>query len=159
DAVLIVGSHVRWEAPLVNVRLRKAAKRGAKVFVVGPYWDPTYPAEFLGEDAAVLHDLPDHVAEAMQGAQRPAVILGGAGLVAGGARARAGGERVAGGPVRAGGAGGGGAGRERRGAGRGRGGRGGGGGGGGVRGGRPGCGRGRRPGRCRGGRGGPRVGY
>ncbi len=83
DAVLIVGSHVRWEAPLVNVRLRKAAKRGAKVFVVGPYWDPTYPAEFLGEDAAVLHDLPDHVAEAMQGAQRPAVILGGAGLVAG----------------------------------------------------------------------------
>ena len=36
DAILIVGSHVRWEAPLVNVRLRKAAKRGAKVFVVGP---------------------------------------------------------------------------------------------------------------------------
>ena len=26
DAILIVGSHVRWEAPLVNVRLRKAVK-------------------------------------------------------------------------------------------------------------------------------------
>src|SRR5690554_3827634 len=83
DAILIVGSHVRWEAPLVNVRLRKAAKRGAKVFIVGPHWDPTYPAEFLGEDAAALHDLPGHVVEAMQGAQRPAVILGGGGLVAG----------------------------------------------------------------------------
>ena len=83
DAILIVGSHVRWEAPLVNVRLRKAAKRGAKVFVVGPQWETTYPAEFLGDDAAVLHDLPGHVTEALTSAQRPAVIVGGAGLAAG----------------------------------------------------------------------------
>jgi NADH-quinone oxidoreductase subunit G len=83
DAVLIVGSHVRWEAPLLNVRLRKAAKRGARIFIVGPYWDTTYPAEFLGEDAAVLSDLPAHVAEAMAGAARPAVIVGAGGLVAG----------------------------------------------------------------------------
>src|SRR6187399_1317969 len=54
DAILIVGSHVRWEAPLLNVRLRKAVKRGAKVFVVGPYWQTTYPAEFLGDDAGGL---------------------------------------------------------------------------------------------------------
>jgi len=83
DAILIVGSHVRWEAALLNVRLRKAARRGAKIFIVGPHWDPTYPAEFLGDDAAVLHDLPDHVASAMQGAARPAVIVGAGGLVAG----------------------------------------------------------------------------
>ena len=42
DAVLIVGSHIRSEAPLVNVRLRKAVKRGAKVFVIGPVWGPWY---------------------------------------------------------------------------------------------------------------------
>ena len=83
DAILIVGSHVRWEAPLVNVRLRKAAKRGAKVFVIGPKWDTTYPAEFLGDDAAMLHDLPGHVTEALASAQRPAVIVGGAGLAKG----------------------------------------------------------------------------
>ena len=83
DAILIVGSHVRWEAPLVNVRLRKAVKRGAKVFVVGPQWDTTYPAEFLGDDAGVLHDLPGHVTEALAKAERPAVIVGGAGLAAG----------------------------------------------------------------------------
>jgi NADH-quinone oxidoreductase subunit G len=83
DAILIVGSHIRWEAPLVNVRLRKAAKRGAKVFVVGPHWETTYPAEFLGDDAAVLGDLPSHVAEAMAKAERPAIIVGGAGLAAG----------------------------------------------------------------------------
>jgi NADH-quinone oxidoreductase subunit G len=83
DAILIVGSHVRWEAPLVNVRLRKAVKRGAKVFVVGPHWETTYPAEFLGDDATVLDNLPSHVAEAMAKAERPAIIVGGGGLAAG----------------------------------------------------------------------------
>ncbi|WJY18142.1 NADH-quinone oxidoreductase subunit NuoG [Alteriqipengyuania flavescens] len=83
DAILIVGSQVRDEAPLVNVRLRKAAKRGAKVFVVGPEWETTYPAEFLGDDAGMLHDLPGHVADAMKAAERPAIIVGGAGLAKG----------------------------------------------------------------------------
>ena len=83
DAILIVGSNVRHEAALVNVRLRKAAKRGAKVFVIGPHWDTTYPAEFLGDDAGVLHDLPAHVTEAFDKAERPAVIVGAGGLAAG----------------------------------------------------------------------------
>jgi NADH-quinone oxidoreductase subunit G len=83
DAVLIVGSHVRWEAPLVNTRLKKAVKHGAKVFVVGPEWETTYPAEFLGDDAALLNKLPRHVAEAMKAAQRPAIIVGGPGLAKG----------------------------------------------------------------------------
>ncbi|BBC73009.1 NADH-quinone oxidoreductase subunit G [Altererythrobacter sp. B11] len=83
DAVLIVGSHVRWEAPLLNVRLRKAAKKGAKIFLIGPEWETTYPAEFLGDDPTLLHNLPEGVAEAMQKAEKPAIIVGGAGLVAG----------------------------------------------------------------------------
>jgi NADH dehydrogenase/NADH:ubiquinone oxidoreductase subunit G len=80
DALLIVGSHVRWEAPLLNARLRKAAKRGAKVFVVGPQWDATYPVTNLGNDLAVLDKLPKAAADAFKAAQRPALILGGAGL-------------------------------------------------------------------------------
>ena len=80
DAILIVGSHVRWEAPLVNVRLRKAVQRGAKVFISGPEWDPTYPATFLGTDLGVLNDLPSEVVEAFDKAERGAVIVGGAGL-------------------------------------------------------------------------------
>jgi NADH-quinone oxidoreductase subunit G len=80
DAILIVGSHVRWEAALVNARIRKAVKRGAKVFVVGPEWDTTYPAEFLGNDLAVLDKLPKALVEAFQGAERPAIIIGGAAL-------------------------------------------------------------------------------
>ena len=80
DAILIVGSQVRWEAPLVQVRLRKAAKRGAKVFVVGPEWETTYPATFLGTDLSVLDKLPAAADAAFKGAERPALILGGAGL-------------------------------------------------------------------------------
>ncbi len=87
DAILIVGSHIRWEAPLVNVRVRKAVKRGAKVFVVGPHWDTTYPAEFLGEDLAVLDRLPGHVSDALSDAERPAIIMGGAALAQGAQKA------------------------------------------------------------------------
>ncbi|RKF23269.1 NADH-quinone oxidoreductase subunit G [Altericroceibacterium spongiae] len=83
DAILIVGSHIRWEAALLNVRLRKAAKRGAQIFLIGPEWETTYPAEFLGENVSLLHDLPAHVAKAMSGAERPAVIVGGAALAKG----------------------------------------------------------------------------
>ncbi|MFZ1741731.1 MAG: NADH-quinone oxidoreductase subunit NuoG [Pontixanthobacter sp.] len=83
DAILIVGSHVRWEAPLVNVRLRKAAKAGAKMFVVGPEWETTFPATFLGEDLSVLSKLPKAAADAFKGAERPAIIMGGAALAKG----------------------------------------------------------------------------
>ena len=83
DAILIVGSHVRWEAALLNARLRKAAKKGAKVFVIGPVWDTTYPAEFLGTDAGIINALPQNVVDALGAAQRPAVIVGGAGLAKG----------------------------------------------------------------------------
>ena len=80
DAVLIVGSQVRWEAPLVNTRLRKAVKNGAKVFVVGPEWDATYPVTNLGNDLSVLDKLPKDVDAAFEAAQRPALIIGGAGF-------------------------------------------------------------------------------
>ncbi|NTZ41596.1 NADH-quinone oxidoreductase subunit G [Altererythrobacter sp. SALINAS58] len=83
DAILIIGSHVRSEAALVHVRLRKAVKRGARVFVVGPEWDTTFPTTFLGPDAGVLHDLPAEVGEVFSKAERPAIILGAAGLASG----------------------------------------------------------------------------
>ncbi|WP_336986388.1 NADH-quinone oxidoreductase subunit NuoG [Altererythrobacter aquiaggeris] len=83
DAILIVGSQIRMEAPLVNVRIRKAVKRGAKVFVVGPEWDTTYPATFLGEEIGVLGKLPKAAADALKDAERPAIIMGGAALANG----------------------------------------------------------------------------
>ncbi|MDE2562228.1 MAG: NADH-quinone oxidoreductase subunit G [Sphingomonadales bacterium] len=87
DAILIVGSQVRDEAALVNVRLRKAAKKGAKVFVVGPEWETTYAATFLGDDIAVIAKLPKEVSDAFKAAERPAIIVGGAGAAKGGIEA------------------------------------------------------------------------
>ncbi|MEO0418113.1 MAG: NADH-quinone oxidoreductase subunit NuoG [Pseudomonadota bacterium] len=83
DAILIIGSHIRWEAPLVNPRIRKAVKNGAKVFVVGPEWETTYRAEFLGNDLKILNRVPKTLGDAMKGAERPAVILGGMALAKG----------------------------------------------------------------------------
>jgi len=83
DALLIVGSDVRREAPLVNTRIRKAARRGARVFAIGPETDLTYKTAWLGNDLALLGDLPAAVREAFAGAARPAVIVGGGALKAG----------------------------------------------------------------------------
>ncbi len=83
DAILIIGSNVRTEAPLVNVRLRKAVKKGAKVALVGPEWETTFGGLFLGEDLAVLDKLPKEVADAMAKSERPAIIVGGGAIAKG----------------------------------------------------------------------------
>ena len=80
DVILLVATNPRWEASLVNTRIRKAVLRGAKVFAIGPEIDLTYRAKWLGDDLALLHDLPKAAAEALEGAQRPAMIVGAAAL-------------------------------------------------------------------------------
>ena len=76
DAILLVGANPRWEAPLVNTRLRKAVRRGAKLWAIGDEMDLTYPAQWLGNDIGLLGALPQAVADALAGAARPAVVLG-----------------------------------------------------------------------------------
>jgi NADH-quinone oxidoreductase subunit G len=83
DAILIVGSNVRWEAPLVNTRIRKAVKRGARVFAIGPEVDLTYPVQWLGNDLGLLAKLPKALTDLFAKAARPAVIVGGGALRAG----------------------------------------------------------------------------
>jgi len=80
DLILIVGSNVRWEAPLVNTRIRKAIKKGAKIFAIGPATDLTYKVEWLGEDLSTLTSLPQAVVDALGAAVRPAIIVGGGAL-------------------------------------------------------------------------------
>jgi NADH-quinone oxidoreductase subunit G len=87
DAILIYGSHVRDEAPLLNPRLRKAVKKGAKVYLIGPWWEPTYPATHLGDDAGAIGNLPEAVASVFANAARPAIIIGGGALAKGGLEA------------------------------------------------------------------------
>lgn len=83
DAILLVGSDLRHEAPLINTRIRKAIKKGARVFAIGPETDLTYKVEWLGDDLGLLNGLPDRAAEALDAATRPAVIVGPGALKAG----------------------------------------------------------------------------
>jgi NADH-quinone oxidoreductase subunit G len=79
-AILLVGSNPRWEAPLVNTRIRKAIKAGATVFHIGPEVDLTYPVVHLGTNLSRLGNLPSDVSNAFSSsgssAGTGAVIVG-----------------------------------------------------------------------------------
>ena len=77
DVILLVGTNLRWEAPLINTRVRKAIKRGAKVYAIGPQHDLTYKYEWLGNDASLLAKLPKAVIGTFLNAKRPLMICGG----------------------------------------------------------------------------------
>ena len=83
DAILLVGTNLRWEAPLVNTRIRKAIKKGAKVFAIGPETDLTYKVEWLGADLSILGNLPEALVKTFTDASKPMVIVGGAALKGG----------------------------------------------------------------------------
>jgi NADH-quinone oxidoreductase subunit G len=80
DAVLLIGTNPRWEAPLVNTRLRKAwVEGGAAIAAVGPQIDLTYPCENLGTGPDTLQAIADGThafAETLKNAERPVVIIG-----------------------------------------------------------------------------------
>jgi NADH-quinone oxidoreductase subunit G len=79
DAILLVGSNTRWEAPLVNTRLRKAARKGVQVFAIGPVVDLAFPVTWLGDDLKLLGKLPDVFVKA----ERPVMIVGPGALAVG----------------------------------------------------------------------------
>src|SRR4051794_34966641 len=83
DVVLLVGTNIRWEAPLIATRVRKVARKGGKVFAIGPEVDLGLKVEWLGSDAKLLGKLPKAVKEAFAKAERPAVIVGGGAMAAG----------------------------------------------------------------------------
>lgn len=75
DAILLVGCNPRTEAPLLNLKLRRAATKGrAPVYTIGlGKADLTYPHTNLGDTADVLTNLP----EAFLKAQRPLIVISG----------------------------------------------------------------------------------
>ena len=80
DAILLVGANPRWDAPVLNARIRKAwLASGVKVANIGPAVDLTYPAEQLGTDIAVLEQIASgsHAfAKTLADAKRPMIVLG-----------------------------------------------------------------------------------
>jgi NADH-quinone oxidoreductase subunit G len=80
DVCLLIGTNPRWEAPLVNARLRKRTLQGGfRVAAIGPALDLTYPAEILGDGGAVLDALArgEHEwAKVLRDATAPMLVLG-----------------------------------------------------------------------------------
>src|SRR6059058_5481012 len=84
DVLLLVGSHIRWEAPLIATRVRKIARKGGRIFGIGPEADLGMKVEWIGNDLKLLSSLPKAVTEAFAKAEQPAVIVGPGALGAGG---------------------------------------------------------------------------
>jgi NADH-quinone oxidoreductase subunit G len=80
DALLIIGSNPRKEAPVLNARIRKRAQKGKfPIGVIGPKMAQIFNYEHLGESAALIEQIASGAhpfAAALKGAQKPMLILG-----------------------------------------------------------------------------------
>src|ERR1700749_1395630 len=85
DAILLIGCNPRWEAPVLNARIRKTWLNGAlKVANIGPAVDLTYPVDQLGTGVDALEAIANgshDFAKVLKDAKRPMIIVG-AGAVA-----------------------------------------------------------------------------
>uniref|UniRef100_T1P997 NADH-ubiquinone oxidoreductase 75 kDa subunit, mitochondrial n=1 Tax=Musca domestica TaxID=7370 RepID=T1P997_MUSDO len=80
DAVLLIGTNPRYEAPLVNTRLRKAyVHNELEIASIGPKVDLSYKHENLGDDAGLVSRVcqGSHAfSKVLEGAKKPAIIVG-----------------------------------------------------------------------------------
>ena len=81
DALLIVGSNPRLEAPVLNARIRKRWRAGAlkHIGLIGPNMPLTYPVQHLGNAPDVLADIAggrQAFADRLKEAQRPMILVG-----------------------------------------------------------------------------------
>jgi NADH-quinone oxidoreductase subunit G len=80
DALLLIGTNPRHEAPIINARIRKRWRQNRlPVAVIGQAMDLTYPSEIIGAGADTLTALLDgsHAfAEVLAGAKKPMIVLG-----------------------------------------------------------------------------------
>ncbi|MEO6015495.1 MAG: NADH-quinone oxidoreductase subunit NuoG [Devosia sp.] len=79
DAILIIGSNPRKEAPVLNARIRKAWRaKGMPIAVIGDHADLTYGYDYLGDDLSVLAKVAngEGFGEKLKGALKPLIIVG-----------------------------------------------------------------------------------
>ena len=80
EAIMLIGTNPREEAPVLNARIRKAWSRGANVGLIGPQVDLTFDYAHLGMSPAVMTDLlgRDH----SEVAEKKSLIIVGQGALA-----------------------------------------------------------------------------
>ena len=79
DFCLIIGANPRYDAPILNIRLKRAvAERGLKVHNIGDAISLNYPYNHLGNDAKILNDILDGkvLKDELANAKKPILIIG-----------------------------------------------------------------------------------
>ena len=73
DAILLIGTNPRWEAPVLNSRIRKRYLMGSlSVGLVGPQLDLTYDVTHLGASPSAI----DGFTKTLKDANKPMIIIG-----------------------------------------------------------------------------------
>jgi len=80
DACLIIGSNPRWEAPIINARIRKNyLHRKTKIALVGKEVNLTYPYQYLGSNPQILEEIRSGkyaYSKILETANNPMIIIG-----------------------------------------------------------------------------------
>ncbi|CAL7948113.1 unnamed protein product [Xylocopa violacea] len=80
DVVLLIGTNPRYEAPLVNTRLRKGYIHGEQTIgLIGPNVNLTYDYEHLGQSPEIITQLRNGThpfSNTLKSAKKPLIILG-----------------------------------------------------------------------------------
>ena len=75
DALLLIGTNPRWEAAVLNARIRRVWLGGnLRIANVGQAYDLTYPVEQLGASPSVLEEIASGAhpfAQTLKSAKRP----------------------------------------------------------------------------------------
>lgn len=80
DAVLLIGTNPRYEAPIINIRLRKGYLHNEQsIGLIGPKIDLTYEYEHLGQSTNTITEVKsgsNPFSAVLKKAKKPMVILG-----------------------------------------------------------------------------------
>ncbi len=80
DAILLIGTNPRWEAAVLNARIRKAyIDNNCKIGLIGPKLDLTYNYEHLSESLDYLNELSNNNSDfnkVLDKAKNPLIIVG-----------------------------------------------------------------------------------
>lgn len=80
DFVLLVGTNPRYEAPLLNTRIRKGyVHNETDVALIGSQVDLSYKYEYVGDDASVINEIVSGrhaISKRLSNAKKPVIIVG-----------------------------------------------------------------------------------
>jgi NADH-quinone oxidoreductase subunit G len=78
DAILLVGTNPKNEAPVLNSFILKAQRNGAKIYSINPELNLGYKAINLGSNISALEDIfkGNNISDVFKNAKKPMIIIG-----------------------------------------------------------------------------------